>query len=310
MSSPTQLTKTKTSHISTPKYSTTPPSAEHPSNKQHNMDDIYKLYKAVIGAGVEILHASANTALHEYFSLMNIFLSGVKEEFEKFVPSGNDVLTSAKMNESLLSAIEIIANSPEFKEKWKKLSITLANLLKIMMQQISDTIDNEAVIVLDKFQELLIKIMRKTMAGLSIGIQESLSEIPVVGPVLAVINVIGTGTMVGSETIIKSIETMNVVMEGIAKIVGGTVNPLVLVIKDVEAMFDMIKGMVPGQSGEIPQITDGVKNFTKNMRTYNTPSLKDSSITRGGNKNIKKRTNKKTNKKTNKRTNKRTRSKK
>ena len=86
-------------------------------NNPNTLDEFFQLYKAILGAGVEIIHTMGNVALNEYFSLMNVFLSGVKDEFERIVPSGNDVLSSAKMNESLLLAIEKIANSPEFKKK-------------------------------------------------------------------------------------------------------------------------------------------------------------------------------------------------
>lgn len=246
---------------------TTNETIQQPQQSQDNASII----GASLGLSTELVKFVYSLALTQLVNFMNFFLTKVKDTIESIAPNGS-AETTMDTNKQLISAIQIIIQSPEFQQKWEELSENLAQLLKVLLSKIEQTTSNEGQKIIDNLRELVEKNTKNTIYGVGNAGLDAVCSLPPLVPFCSIANVVSIGAKVGTQTFVSSMNTLNQVSEAFSKVLGDTAMPIANTFSQVFEFVNYIKDLQSKVQGGIAGTMNSIQQKLENA-TPSTPSL-------------------------------------
>ena len=215
------------------KPSTKDESSNNMSSVSRPMNQNYNL----IGTAFNI---ALNVSIYAFLEAANVILCMVKDELEAFVPTGNDVKDKEKLVSSILNRIIEIAKTPEFQEKWRELTRTMATLFDTMVNEGLDVIETEAD---DVFFRMSTIGKRVFLNAVSTGVdtaQDAMSLVPGLDAMIAMFNLVTSGVTNASNIILFGLEFYSNLLMLAEKVSGRTFGQVGDVIESIRGIVELV----------------------------------------------------------------------
>lgn len=225
------------------------------------------------GISKDIIILISKMGFIESMKIINYVLTTIKDNIAAFAPSDTDINNSKQQAQQLLYVINMIAESPEFKQKWADFSQKISQLMKILLQKISQATSEEFDEILDKFVQLAQKNIMNSIKGAGAGALRGVCAIPPVVPFCMMASVASTTSKVGGDTLITMLNTVAKLSEALSRIVDDSVNPFVETIQQAKDMFNYIQNIQNTINSKVEGVQNLVSsNIEKAQQLTNNPT--------------------------------------
>lgn len=198
-------------------------------------------YEHLAKASANILQ---NIVTFNYLNVTNEILKIIDESLSSLVPSGDSIADAERLQNSILLRLDALAADPEFQEKWKELSKSLAELLNTMINEMLDLVEEEGDEAINRFGKIANKMLTNMAAtGVDIA-QDALSVIPGVDAIVALFNLFTSAITNGSNSMVAALTLFSTAMqfsERFANITLKEDSKVHDIIKQVNEFIELIK---------------------------------------------------------------------
>jgi gas vesicle protein len=205
-------------------------------------------------------------AFVETMKILNYFLETVRDELSSFAPSEKQSNELYNVNVTILGTIERIVDTEEFKQKWRDFSENIANLLKLLLEKVSDTTENEVNSIIKNLTKLVEKNVKNAVFGAGSGALRGACALPPVLPFCMMANIASTSANVGGETIITMMNSASKMAEAFSKVFGDTALPMAETIQKARDFFDYIESMKNSITDNVSNIQEQIQDKTTNLQ--------------------------------------------
>lgn len=201
--------------------------------------------KSAIGAFFDLILTSGKKAFElaigELLYILNIFFKGVLGEMQGMTIGQKDAKTEYERSVSLLNAIRIVMQDPEFQAEIIKLTGLVETALKPALDMISNIIDKEGEVLGKSAYKLTNTLTRNVLGGLEDGLDGAVGAVPLLGPIWEAIKIITLVIQSGSEISIGFLTAFTTLANAYVEVIEEISTPVADVLKSAIRMFDLIK---------------------------------------------------------------------
>jgi hypothetical protein len=192
--------------------------------------------------GKKVLKLYFTFIASQVIKLSNYVLSALVDRLSGYLGNegkegsiGNDLglITGYNDNRKLISTLNAIMDTPEFKEEWKKFTDNIVNLTQELVEQIKTVVDKDVQDIITNFTELLTGNIERITKGTGFALYTGVCAVPVIAPFCEAIDVASTGIQVGSNTFVKTLQIFDKFTEAFESIFGETAVPFAKTIEQV-----------------------------------------------------------------------------
>jgi prefoldin subunit 5 len=234
------------------------------NNKEEN-NTVYDVSMKTLNISSDYFKIIMRMVFVEVMKILNYFLEMVRDEIQAFAPNVEELSNIQNQNMTLLKTIEMISESPEFQERWKEFAENIASLLKILLEKIKLSTENEFSIILDQLTDLVQKNVKNSVFGAASGALEGVCALPPAAPICMMASVASTTSKVGGQTIITMLNSISKMAEAFSQIFGDTALPFAETIKKTRDFFDYIDNMKQKVNSNIENVTNKASNVISNI---------------------------------------------
>ena len=204
----------------------------------------------------------SNLLTFNYLNVTNDILKIIHDQMNIIVPSGDEVADAKRLQESILLKIGTLAKTPEFQEKWKELTKSLAELLNETITQVIDIIDQEGDDVINRVGKVANRMIVNLTATAVDTVEDALSVVPGLDAILAVFTLFTSAITNGANSMLTALTLFNSMIELVGKMSGTAVGVDEKLVNISTQMQDFIK-MLQSPGKEINSMLDNVDKFNK-----------------------------------------------
>ena len=248
-STPTSVKKSETptsTKESSKEVATEKASKVHPL---HKMRDAYKGYfsNSEDSGYKHLASASGNTFKNmltfNYLNVTNDILKVIEKEFSALVPSGDEVADAQRLQNAILVRLEQLGNNPEFQEKMKELTKSIAKLINMMINSILDLVEEEGDAVIEKIGRVSRKMVTNLAATGVDTLEDAMSVVPGLDAVVALFTLFTSAVTDGANSMLTALTLFNTAIqfsEKLAKRVLGVDSEALKLITEVQNMINAV----------------------------------------------------------------------
>ncbi len=204
------------------------------------MDEETTILSETLGLTNDVIKLVFNIIIYNSSRVIHVFLSRFTETAKNLLPQEGDDPITREMKQQLLNEIYEIFQSEEFKQEWDRFSGILTEMVKVLTDQLKDTLDNEVALLLDKFVELIQKNTKTLVTGVGRSAMSGICSVPPLGAICAVGQVVQTSSDVGIQTFNTFMDTTLQVVNAYSKLLGDTAVPMSENIQDAVQTYNYL----------------------------------------------------------------------
>lgn len=231
-----------------------------------NEVDITSILSSTFAISSEFAKLIYSIVFTKIVDFINYFLQQLKEQLEGIVPTEQEEQQIIDTNVTLLKAIETIIQTPEFQQRWREFAEEIAQLLKILLQRISEVTGNEFEEILNKLMDLVEKNTKAFVNGVGSGALEGVCALPPAVPFCELAIAVSTGSKLTGKTFVTFLETSSKLADAFSKVFGETAEPIVNTIQKTRDFIDYIKNL---QESVTSGITQGMNKIQTTLENVN-----------------------------------------
>lgn len=204
------------------------------------MDEETTILSETLGLTNDVIKLVFNIIIYNSSRVIHVFLSRFTETAKNLLPQEGDDPITREMKQQLLNEIYEIFQSEEFKQEWDRFSGILTEMVKVLTDQLKDTLDNEVAVLLDRFVELIQKNTKTLVTGVGRSAMSGICSVPPLGAICAVGQVVQTSSDVGIQTFNTFMDTTLQVVNAYSKLLGDTAVPMSENIQDAVQTYNYL----------------------------------------------------------------------
>ena len=185
-----------------------------------------------------------NILTFNYLNVANEILKIMHEEMEKIVPSGDEIDDAQRLQNSILLKLEKLSQDPEFQEKWKELSKSIATLLNLMINEFLDLVEEEGENIITKVGRVASKMLTNLASTGVDALQDAMSVVPGLDAVVALFTLFTSAITDGANAMLTALTIFNSAInfsEKLAEKMLGADSKALGIITEVQGFIDMIR---------------------------------------------------------------------
>ena len=215
------------------------------------------------GAGV-LTDSVSNLLTFNYLNVANDILKIIYDQMNLIVPSGDEVADAQKMQESILNQINELAKTPEFQQKWRELTRSLAMLLNDFINQVLTVLDEEGEETINKISKVANNTFVNLAATAIDTAQDALSVVPGLDAIIAMFNLFTSAITNGANSMLTALTLFNSMIELSSKVANTGVqmdSKLVNISNQIQDFIKMLQSPGSGLTQRANDALDKVAAF-------------------------------------------------
>ena len=221
----------------------------------------------IAGSILELLGSTGKKAFElavgELLSVLNLFFSSILGEMQAFTSEPKNINDEYQRSVSLLNAIRIVMQDPEFQAEIMKLTGFLEDVLRPILTSLTTLVEQEGNDLAKSAYKLTNTLTRNAIGGIEDGIDGAVAAIPGVGTVWEAIKLITLAIQSGTEISIAFLDAATKFANAYLEVIG-TVSPNVAnVLKSALSIFELIQNA----REKVIQTTQNATQFVDNIKT-------------------------------------------
>ncbi len=220
------------------------------------MSETSSILSETLGLSQDLVKLVFDIILYNSSRVIQSFLKQFVERARELLPQEGDDPITAEIKQEMLNEIHAILQSEEFQREWKRFGDVLNGMLLELTNQLKNTLDNEASILLDKLVDLLSKNTRTLVNGVGRSAMSGLCAVPPLGAVCAVSQVVQTSSTVGVDAFNTFMETTLQVANMYSKLVGETAVPMKENIEEAIGIYQYMMDTIGEVSSRVNSVSD------------------------------------------------------
>jgi hypothetical protein len=202
-------------------------------------------------------------AVGELLSVLNLFFSSILGEMQAFTSEPKNINDEYQRSVSLLNAIRVVMQDPEFQAEIMKLTGFLEDIIRPIMTSITTLVEQEGDDLAKSAYKLTNTLTRNAIGGIEDGVDGAVAAIPGVGTIWEAIKLITLAIQSGTEISIAFLDAATKFANAYLDIIG-TVSPNVAnVLKSALSIFELIQNA----RERVIQTTQNARQFVDNIKT-------------------------------------------
>lgn len=165
--------------------------------------------------------------------LFTEFLTSVNNELQSFTDSSESIGDKTYNNISLMKSIILVVDTPEFKEKWGKLTDIISEKIGLLIKKVDIVVDRDVESILQKLNNMFTENVYNIIQGTGQASYTAVCAIPPIAPFCEGIDILSTSTKVGSTLFINTIEILEKVTDATQTVFGDTALPLAKGVEEI-----------------------------------------------------------------------------
>ena len=215
------------------------------------------------GAGV-LTDSVSNLLTFNYLNVANDILKIIYDQMNLIVPSGDEVADAQKMQESILNQINELAKTPEFQQKWRELTRSLAMLLNDFINQVLTVLDEEGEETINKISKVANNTFVNLAATAIDTAQDALSVVPGLDAIIAMFNLFTSAITNGANSMLTALTLFNSMIDLSSKVANTGVqmdSKLVNISNQIQDFIKMLQSPGSGLTQRANEALDKVAAF-------------------------------------------------
>lgn len=202
-------------------------------------------------------------AVGELLSVLNLFFSSILGEMQAFTSEPKNINDEYQRSVSLLNAIRVVMQDPEFQAEVMKLTGFLEDVLRPILTSLTTLVDQEGNDLAKSAYKLTNTLTRNAIGGIEDGIDGAVAAIPGVGTIWETIKIITLAIQSGTEISIAFLDAATKFATAYIQVIG-TVSPNIAnVLKSALSIFELIQNA----RERVIQTTQNATQFVDNIKT-------------------------------------------
>jgi len=210
------------------------------------MDNPNKINEETIaGSILELVGTTGKKAFElavgELLSVLNLFFGSVLGEMQAFTSEPKNINDEYQRSVSLLNAIRIVMQDPEFQVEVIKLTGFIEEILRPIMSSLTTLVEQEGNDLAKSAYKLTNTLTRNSIKGIEDGLDGAIAAVPGVGTIWEAIKLITLAIQSGSEISLAFLNAATKFAKAYLEVIG-TVSPNVAnVLKSALSIFELIQ---------------------------------------------------------------------
>ena len=177
-----------------------------------------------------------------YLTMGSFILDNLVLQLGPFLATNNELRKKLGTNNSQLHNLSEMTKNKQFMERWNAMAKKLGKLLEVVIQNILTVLKKEDDAIINQLQISAIKAGTAAATGANKIIQVALAEIPGVGIVLDMFNIVDTVIKVGTPAMISMMMITGRLVKEVNVAAGNVIPPLNTFVDSINGILNSLSG--------------------------------------------------------------------